>query len=259
MYNMPRPLSSSYGLGEINEGNLQREAVLERLTPQALLEKTKQTVLDNWRNAIPSDINGRPLDHGGSVAALLGSATTGQINAQDDTGSISVGPGGIRLTNEVLDKDKSNKLIQDRSKTWALNINPLFKSGSFSKGDFSIGGTLGENKSGYISKGPLRFDAGYGVVEPYTPDSRIAEPGSYQLQAGSREPWAKLSVNLGNNERNLLMPVDFAVENAVSTAIQRDLPEDLQPPPLKGTQTGKEYAEQFLKEYSKQNEDWWRP
>lgn len=256
---MPRPLSSSYELGEINEGNLEREAVLGRLTPQALLEKTKQTLLDNWRNTIPSDVSGRPLDHGGSAAALLGSATTGQINAQDDTGSVSVGPGGIYLTNKVFDRDKQNQLIQDRSKTWALNINPLFKSGSFSKGDFSIGGTLGENKSGYISKGPLRFDAGYGVVEPYYPDSRIAEPGSYQLQTGGREPWAKLSVNLGNNERDLPIPVDFAVENAVNTAIQRDLPEDLQPTQLEDTQTGKEYAEQFLKEYSKQNEDWWRP
>lgn len=249
---MPRPLSSTYGSTELNMGDIPREVILQRLTPQALLQQGKSILTDNWRNALPKGTMGEPLDYQGDVGNLLNTLRSGQINASDDTGSINVGPGGIYLSNRTY----SPEAIQKESDIWNLEINPLARAASFSKGDFGVGGTFGADKSGYIRKGPVRLDAGYGPAPVYTPSADVAPPGSYQITPGGNEPWAKLSVELGEKFPMMESDPETAAKYAVERAVQRDLPAQGQ---QQGTnQSGREYAEQFLKDYIDQNENWWR-
>jgi len=250
---MPRPLSSAYELGELNAGSMQREAILERLTPQALLQKAKSSLTDNWRNALPTDMMGQPLEYDPAAGNVLNTLRSGQINAADDTGSISVGPQGIYLSN----RNNTSENLQKESDIWNLEINPLTRAGSFSKGDFGIGGTFGQDKSGFIRKGPVRIDAGYGQTPVYSPSPAVAPYGSYQTRATGNEPWAKLSLELGDTNRMMQPVPDMAAKFAVENAIQRDLPKQVQEEPA--GESVKEYANAFLKDYMDKNEDWWRP
>ena len=249
---MPRPLSSTHELGELNVGNMQREAILETLTPQALLQKTKSSLIDNWRNALPTDVMGQPLDYDPAVKNVLNTLRSGQIDAADDTGSISVGPYGIYLNN----RNNTPESLQKESDVWNLQVNPLARAGSFSKGDFGIGGTFGQDKSGFIRKGPIRIDAGYGQTPVYSPSPAAAPYGSYQTKTAGNEPWAKLSVELGDTNRMVQPAPDMAARFAVENAIQRDLPKQAQEEPT--GESVKEYTDSFLKNYIDKNEDWWR-
>lgn len=249
---MPRPLSSTYGSTELNMGDMQREAILQRLTPQALLQQGKRILTDNWRNALPKGMMGEPLDYDRNTSNVLNTLSTGQINVSDDTGSINVGPGGIYLSN----RRDSPDALQKEPEIWNLEINPLAKAGSFSKGDFGIGGTFGSDKSGFIRKGPFRMDAGYGSAPTYAPSSEIAPIGSYQVTSKGNEPWAKLSVELGDKFGMPGPDPEMAAKLAVEDAVKRDLPAQVEQQST--NQSGREYAEEFLKDYINENENWWR-
>ena len=249
---MPRPLSNTYGSTELNMGEIPREVILQRLTPQALLQQGKGILTGNWRNALPTGMMGEPLDYDRDTSNVLNTLTSGQINASDDTGSVSVGPGGIYLSNRT----SSPEALQKESDIWNLEINPLAKAGSFSKGDFGIGGTFGMDKSGFVRKGPFRVDAGYGLAPTYVPSAEVATPGSYRVTPGANEPWAKLSVELGDKFQMQRPDSDMAAKFAVENAVQRDLPAQTQQ--QTSNQSGREYAEEFLKDYIGENENWWR-
>ena len=248
---MPRPLSGTYFNEEADVETLPREIVLERLTPQALLNRTKSFVLSNWQYRIPKDFMGQPETHRGPAIPLLDMVTTGQLTKADDTGSVSVGPYGFQVTNAPA--------VRDGSKAWSLDVNP--EGASFAKGDFGIGGTYGMEKSAFIRKGPIRIDAGYGVVNPHVPPDRIAPVLSYTPKEpviGPKEGWIQLGVELGKPKETRAMEVmpEVQAQSAVEQAVEPFTAVNASPPPVK---TAREEAEEFLKSYKDKNEGWWRP
>lgn len=208
------------------------------------------------------DVWDKVLSHG-PAETLLNALTTGGVTAGDQTGQLSVGPGGFTITNMGKPDDSSGATPvapMDRSKLWSLNVNP--SGGSFSKGDFAAGGTFGPNKSGFISKGPLRLDAGYGVVNPYTPSENLQDPRLTAAQQfskqGTPEPWAKLGFEFGTptKQRAAGVASDFQSKSALDEAVAPFVKQE-QDAPLK---SARDEAEQFINDYRSQNQDaWWRP
>jgi len=245
---MPQPFSNTYFNQEVDYQALPREVVLDRLTPKALLEKTASTLLSNWNQFVPKDSTNQPAIHRGPGTALLDMATTGQLKVSDETGTISVGPYGFQITNS---SDADEKL-----KPWSLDVGS--DAASFSKGDFGIGGTYGTNKSGFIRKGPIRIDAGYGRVTPYLPSDTVAPQNTYQIKQGAPEKWIKVGVELGTPKemRGLDVFPEFQAETAVDRAVKPFISSEPFAPAIK---TAREEAEDFLTRYKEKNEDWWRP
>jgi len=248
---MPRPLSNVYSVPEVDYQALRRESVPLRLTPQALLERTKGAILDSWENAIPKDAMGQPLTHSGAPGELLNAFQSGSISNEDETGRVSVGPGGFTITN-----DSALNPPEDQSKVWSLEVNP--SGGALTKGDFAVGGTFSPSKSGFISKGPFRLDAGYGVVDAYQPPADIQDPRLTQAQQfskqGGPEPWAKLGFEFGVPKEMRMGPVNSpksVLDQAVSPFVKND-----QVVPVK---SAREEAEQFINDYRTQNPEAWRP
>lgn len=258
---MARPLSGTYFNEEADLQALPRDVVLERVTPQALLERTKNSLLSNWQEAIPKNFMGQPETHRGPAIPLLDMVTTGQLRKGDETGSVSVSPYGFQITNSPQPNFESGKpIVIDESKIWSLDVGP--GRASYSKGDFGIGGTsFGSTKSGYIRKGPVRLEAGYGVVNPYAPSSNVAPIESYtpkEPEFGPEEKWVKLGVEFGTPKemRGMNVMPELQTKYAVEQAVQPFTAVNASPPPVK---TAREEAEEFLKDYKDKNEDWWRP
>ena len=121
-------------------------------------------------------------------------------------------------------------------------------SGAFSAGDFKIGGSSGLSPSAFISKGPVRFDVGYGFAP-------IAPPDGVRLPESQPSKWARLSLDI-QPERGIQTPAEVAVDRALES-------DDMQPyvstQNYDRVETAREAAQKLINDYRAENPYWYRP
>jgi len=158
---------------------------------------------------------------------------------QDEDRRLSIGPRGI-VASESSGITKTPK--------WELELNPWMGSGAFSAGDFKIGGSSGLSPSAFISKGPVRFDVGYGFAP-------IALPDGVHLPESQPSKWARLSLDI-QPERGIQTPAEVAVDRALES-------DDMQPyvstQNYDRVETALEAAQKLVSDYRAENPYWYRP
>ena len=222
---MPNPLSETFRVSGIYD--------FEPITKKAISVKNPQDKeLDkrsrlNAKNFLDGAINSLPT---------FGSLREYNLTPDSSEGGkqMAIGPTGLRLSES---EEGSNR------PKWSLELNPWMGGGSFRAGDFQIGGTAGFSPSAFISKGPFRFDAGYGAPPiPYAEGTQSTVSGP--------ENWAKLSVNL-QPERAAGTPAEVSVRQAVSPFVTTR--EESKP------KTAREEADELISKFRQTNADWHRP
>lgn len=165
--------------------------------------------------------------------------STSVSNPDEDQG-LSIGPKGIVASGRgELDNDLPR---------WQLELNPWIGSGSFSAGDFKIGGSSGVSPSAFVSKGPVRFDVGYGAAPVFSPEG-------FRPAKSQPSKWAKLSVDI-QPERGVQTPAEITVSRAFETDEMRPYAAT---PNYDRVETAREAAEKLVSDYRAENPYWYRP
>lgn len=224
---MPRPLSKTFNAPGVDDFDaLPKEAIGSTsfgISPLFQSEDTSRLTPKNF------------LKKAASSLSSFGQSTEYNLTPSGDEGKnkVTVGPTGFNITENV----ETSKPV------WALELNPWMQSGSFRAGDFQVGGTASFAPSAFISKGPFRFDVGYGA--PPVPIPEGTEP-----RMSGPENWAKLSVDF-KPERTVGTPAEVSVGQAVSPFVgTREEPK---------TKTAREEADELISRFRQTNADWYRP
>ena len=186
-----------------------------------------------WRELGLGD--GRRIFHGeegpGQALALMEGMVSGQgVEVGDETGSVGVGPQGLRISKSGQDG-------------WALNIGPA--GAGFQKGQFRLGGQWSPVSQGAsVGYGPLSLEGGYGVAPVRAPEGTLPPEGG-------PSGWGQLKVQLGNS------PMPVSDERAAAMA--RESMGGPPKPSASGLASPARLEfEQEQERYRQVNPDWWR-
>lgn len=173
-------------------------------------------------------------DHAGPAKALLNFAQSGGLAGGDATGSMSVGPSGINL----------NKRGADGRPEWALSVSPAASSAGLRVGDdFSVGASWAKgNPSGFLSKGPVKVEGGYGRPPGFDGSATPGGWGQVSFSAGGSGP-VDVESQVGG--------VAGAVDQAVSPYVRQER--------LAEPVSARDEMERLLQERRSSDPYWYRP
>lgn len=222
-------------------------------------------LLNKWESFVPTGEKGKPMQHAGPFAPLMGFLGGGGFSAADETGTIEAGPSGIRLSR----RGKGGR------PAWSAAVNPAVQGIDFEKGD--VGASLdwaGGQPSGRLRLGNVVLSGGTGIARggsgqalaPGAPQGPyhqgFLEDGISDRRQSSAMPppsgqpgaWGRIDVSLGGGQRGMpLLPMQ--VESTVTKAVspfEQAVVEQSQP-------TAREELELQIDQYRRANPYWYRP
>lgn len=173
--------------------------------------------------------------HGRGVAPLLGALQHGRLSGSDDTGSISAGPQGFRLTRGGREEPPQ----------WELDVSLPSQSASLQAGAVGVGGSWSKDRpSGFLSVGPVRLEGGYNR-------SSAALPGNPAGAGG----WGQVSFQVGNPDESARTPMGDPVsvmDRAVAPFVDSG-PSEPQLP------SARDVLDAQLQRRRSQDPNWFRP